>query len=148
MKRYRITVDGRTYEVEIDDPRVRPVTARVLGEVFLVEVETEGTRLPTAASGAAPAAAPRAAAPAQAAAPPPVAGAGQQLLTAPIPGTISKISVIVGQAVQRGDELVTIEAMKMFNVIRSPWAGTVAGVHVKEGQNVTQALLLLTMTVS
>jgi hypothetical protein len=38
VKRYRVTVDGRTYEVEIDDPRARPVTARVLGEVFRVDV--------------------------------------------------------------------------------------------------------------
>ena len=42
VKRYRVTVDGRTYDVEIDDPRARPVTARVLGEVFRVEVETGG----------------------------------------------------------------------------------------------------------
>jgi biotin carboxyl carrier protein len=53
-----------------------------------------------------------------------------------------------GQAVLRGDELLTIEAMKMFNVIRSPWAGTVVAVQVKEGQHVTQAQLLLTMTVA
>jgi hypothetical protein len=44
VKRYRITVDGRTYEVEIDDPRVRPVTARVLGEVFRVDIEAESVR--------------------------------------------------------------------------------------------------------
>ena len=39
MRRYRVTIDGRTYEVEIDDPRARPVRALVSGEVFLVEVE-------------------------------------------------------------------------------------------------------------
>jgi 3-methylcrotonyl-CoA carboxylase alpha subunit len=69
--------------------------------------------------------------------------AGQQLLTAPIPGTVTKLAVAAGQAVERGDALVTIEAMKMFNVIRSPWAGTVAAIHVTEGEHVTQGKLLV-----
>jgi biotin carboxyl carrier protein len=147
VKRYRVTVDGRTYEVEIDDPRARPVTARVLGEVFRVDVEAEGrsatgeTVAPATsalAAPAAPSAAPAAAAPA----------ARQQQLTAPIPGKITKVTATAGQAVQRGDELVTIEAMKMFNIIRSPWAGTVVAVHTAEGKHVTQGELLLTFTLS
>jgi biotin carboxyl carrier protein len=76
------------------------------------------------------------------------AGPGQQHLTAPIPGTISKVSVTPGQTVQRGDPLLTIEAMKMFNVIRSPWVGTVNAVHVKEGQLVAQGAPMLSMTVA
>ena len=151
MKRYRVTVDGRTYEVEIDDPRARPVTARVLGEVFRVDVETEGARpaagspeVPQAAPGARPTVSPTP----TAAAPALSAGPGQQHLTAPIPGTISKVSVTPGQTVQRGDPLLTIEAMKMFNVIRSPWVGTVTAVHIKEGQLVAQAAPLVTMAVS
>ena len=149
MKRYRVTVDGRTYDVEIDDPRARPVTARVLGEVFRVDIETEGIR-PRGVAAVEPVAQPSRPAPRDEmpAAPAPPAGAGQQQLTAPIPGTISKISVNVGQAVARGDELLTIEAMKMFNVIRSPWAGTIVSIQIKEGQNVQQAQLLLTMTVN
>lgn len=148
MKRYRVTVDGRTYEVEIDDPRARPVTARVLGEVFRVDVEAEGrsatgetvapaTSAP-ATRPAAPSAAPATAAPA----------AGPRQLTAPIPGKITKVTATVGQAVTRGDELVTIEAMKMFNIIRSPWAGTVVAVHTAEGKQVKQGELLLTFTLS
>lgn len=149
MKRYRVTVDGRTYDVEIDDPRARPVTARVLGEVFRVDVEAEGvhpaigqTVAPVSSAAAARTAAPSA--PTRAVAP----AAGQQLLTAPIPGKITKVTATAGQAVQRGDELVTIEAMKMFNVIRSPWAGTVLAVHTAEGKQVTQGELLLTFTLS
>jgi biotin carboxyl carrier protein len=152
VKRYRITVDGRTYEVEVDDPRARPVTARVLGEVFRVDVETEGR--PAGTEGAAeaplavPAPRPSTVAPTPAAAPPVAAGSGEQHITAPIPGTITKVSVTPGQSVQRGDPLLTIEAMKMFNVIRSPWVGTVVTVHVKEGQLVAQAAPLLAMKVS
>ena len=40
MKQYRITIDGRIYEVQIDDPLARPVTARLSGVAFSVDVET------------------------------------------------------------------------------------------------------------
>jgi biotin carboxyl carrier protein len=147
VKRYRVTVDGRTYEVEIDDPRARPMMARVHGQVFRVEVESEGVRGVSAAPAPTPSPAVR---PTASSSPDPaaVAGEGQQLLTAPIPGTITKIAVTTGQAVQRGDELLTIEAMKMFNVIRSPWAATVRTVHVTEGKHVTQGELLLILKLS
>ena len=59
-------------------------------------------------------------------------------MTAPIPGVGSKVTVLAGQAVEHGDELLTIEAMKMFNVMRSPSTGTVATVHVKDGDNIVQ----------
>ncbi len=45
MKQYRITIDGQIYEVQIDDPLARPVTARLSGVAFSVDVET--TRLTT-----------------------------------------------------------------------------------------------------
>ena len=144
MKRYRITVDGHTYEVDIDDSRARPVTAHVAGEVFQVEVETEGPpSIPAGGEAAAPVSRPSARSQAPVSAP--VAAAGQQLLTAPIPGTVTKITAAPGQVIQRGDPLITLEAMKMFNVIRSPWAGTVVAVHVSESQHVTQGELLMTL---
>ena len=73
---------------------------------------------------------------------------GQHALIAPIPGVIATLVATVGQVVQRGDELLTIEAMKMFNVIRSPWAGTVAAVHVTEGKQVAQGEPLVTFVVT
>jgi glutaconyl-CoA decarboxylase len=143
-----VTVDGRTYEVEIDDPRARPVTARVLGEVFRVDVDSvrprpagggptvDGTPMPPAPALAPPQAQRPAAAPRE---------TGQQTVTAPIPGTITSLVATVGQAVKRGDGLITIEAMKMFNVIRSPWAGTVTAVHVSVGKHVAQGELLVSV---
>lgn len=146
MRRYRITVDGHLYDVEVDDPKARPVTARVAGQLFRVDVEagtpvTERAVRPQDTTGAVS----RGAASGAAQAPPPSSSVpGQQRLTAPIPGTISKVVATVGQVVERGDALLTIEAMKMFNVIRSPRAGTVTAVHVTEGKHVTQGELLLT----
>ena len=65
-------------------------------------------------------------------------------MTAPIPGVVANVSVKSGQTVGRGDELVTLEAMKMMHVIRSPWDGTVANVHVSEGSRVVQGEPLVT----
>ena len=65
-------------------------------------------------------------------------------MTAPIPGVVSKVNVLPGQKVERGDDLLTIEAMKMFNVMSSPSSGTVATVHVKEGDRVVQGQPLVT----
>jgi biotin carboxyl carrier protein len=148
-----VTVDGQTYEVEIDDPRARPVTARVGGKVFRVDVETAtgSTAQPTAqpnrpATSSGPSGpsglSGLSGMPGSISVPGPAPG--QQALTAPIPGTIAKLVAKVGQVVQRGDEILTIEAMKMFNVIRSPWAGTVAEVHVTEGKQVAQGEPLVT----
>ena len=62
MKRYRVTVDGRIYDVEIDDPDARPVTARLSGFAFSVDVEPARPEEPTPADEA-PAPAPTPAAP-------------------------------------------------------------------------------------
>jgi biotin carboxyl carrier protein len=144
MKRYRVTVDGHTYDVEVEDPRARPVVARIEGDTFLVEVESGAVRDAPASNGLATAAPAVVPAPILTGPPPPGRAAGDHLLTAPIPGTVVKITAIVGKAVQRGDELLTIEAMKMFNLIRSPRAGTIAAIHVRERARVSQGDLLVT----
>ena len=146
MKRYLVTVDGHTYEVEIDDPRARPVAARIEGDTFLVDVESVAARTELGSgTPTVPAVVP---APILAGPPSPGRLAGDHLLTAPIPGTVVKVVAMVGKVVQRGDELLTIEAMKMFNVIRSPWAGTITAVHVLAGKHVNQGELLMSVTAS
>ena len=139
MKRYRVTIDGRTYEVEVDDPRARPVIARIENNTFLVDVESGSVRDTPASAATAPALPGMPAVPGPQAKP-----AGEHVLTAPIPGTVVKVAAMVGKVVQRGDELFTIEAMKMFNLIRSPRAGTIAVVHVTERTRVAQGDLLVT----
>jgi biotin carboxyl carrier protein len=138
MKRYRVNVGGETYDVEVEDARVRPVVARIGDETFLVDVETDGSaeRQPTAAP--APTAKPaRIVAPL-------AAQRGKDTLPAPIPGVVTAVAVVAGQTIERGDPILTIEAMKMFNVIRSPRAGTIAAVHVADRAQVSQGDLLVT----
>ena len=134
MSRYRVTVDGRVYDVEVDDPRADPVTARVAGAAYAVNVEpARDTPADT------PAAAPSEPPPAAPDAPP-------RTLSAPMPGVVAKVTASAGRAVARGDGLLTIEAMKMLNVIRSPWVGEVQETHVREGDHVVQGQPLVTLT--
>ncbi len=150
MTRYRVTIDGRVYDVDIDDPRARPVTARLSGTAYSVDVEP--TRR-DAADQAAPAVEPEPEPPDEASTAPlfrsesaPESGGAPRTMTAPIPGAVTKVATSVGLPVERGGELLTIEAMKMFNVIRSPWRGTVTTVHVKDGDRVVQGQPLVTLT--
>ena len=159
MKHYRVTIDGRLYEVEIDDPRARPVTARLSGTAYSVDIES-GQAVPVEPEGQTTPSTPpvrkttpdesETVRPSQEVPTPPTDSAPDsnqatpQGMTAPIPGVVSKVSVLPGQKVERGDELLTIEAMKMFNVMRSPSGGSVATVHVKEGDRVVQGHPLVT----
>ena len=74
------------------------------------------------------------------------AGAGHgQTLTAPLPGKITHVAVRPGDAVQAGDTLVVIEAMKMENEFKAVAAGTVAEVRVQPGQAVNPGDVLVVL---
>ena len=127
---YKITLKGRTYEVEVEQGK-----AMLLSEYEAI--------VPTAAPAAAPVseAAP-AAAPAAAAAPVAVTGAGEAV-NAPMPGTILKVNVQNGQAVKEGDVLCILEAMKMENEIMAPKSGTITQVVVSKGSKVDTGAALV-----
>ncbi|MDQ6994093.1 MAG: sodium-extruding oxaloacetate decarboxylase subunit alpha [Mariprofundaceae bacterium] len=57
-------------------------------------------------------------------------------VTSPMPGRIVAINVSVGDAVEAGDTIVTVEAMKMENPVHAPVSGIVKAVYVEEGDNV------------
>lgn len=151
MKRYRVTIDGRVYDVEVDDPKARPVTARLSGTAYSVDVET--TRVTKVSDDTAhdteaiASEAPPHTESNSTPTPTSVSSdTGPRTMTAPMPGIVSKVTVLLGQVVERGDELLTIEAMKMFNVMRSPTNGTVATVHVKDGDRIVQGQPLISFT--
>ena len=115
MRQFKITVNGKTYDVQ---------------------VEESGAVSTPAAAPVAPAAAP---APVSSA-----AGEGTPV-EAPMPGTILKILVSNGQAVKAGDAVVVLEAMKMENEITAPQDGTVTAVCVNQGDSVDAGKVLVTI---
>jgi biotin carboxyl carrier protein len=64
-------------------------------------------------------------------------------ITAPMPGTVIRVLVTAGQAVEARDALVVIEAMKMEMPLQAPRAGVVRTVHVAEGETVARGAVLV-----
>jgi biotin carboxyl carrier protein len=149
MPAFDVTIQGKTYHVEIPDPGTSPLQVVVDGEPF--EVEIAGTQIAEAAVKPPPAPLPLAE-PAQR--PPaqhietarPVAASaapGGDEITAPLPGTILSIEVNQGQQVEIGQVLCVLEAMKMKNPIRATRAGTVAEICVAAGMTVPYGAVLI-----
>lgn len=67
---------------------------------------------------------------------------GRQQIAAPMPGKVVRLLVKAGDAVEAGQGLLVVEAMKMQNEIRSPKRGTVERVLVAEGQAVNAGEVL------
>jgi len=66
----------------------------------------------------------------------------QEKIESPLPGKILSVKVKAGDKVAEGDELFSIEAMKMENPIICPVAGTVGDVSVAVGQSVKSGDIL------
>lgn len=135
------------YEGTIKSVLVQP-GQNVMQDDKLVEIETVAVAAAPAAapvtSKAAPAPQP---APAAAPAAPKAAEApaGGKKVVSPLPGSIIKVAVTEGQAVKRGDLLLTLESMKMENQVLADFDGTVTKIAVTAGQNVMQGDLLVVL---
>ena len=68
-------------------------------------------------------------------------------LVAPMPGTVVRIAVAVGETVGAGQALLWLEAMKMEHVVHAPVAGTVTELPVAVGQQVSQGTPLAVVAV-
>ena len=127
-KKFRITVEGKQYIVTVED------------------ISAEGTQGMYPEPGgvmSAAAAVPAPAAPAPATAPVGAAGPGDEV--APLGGVVQTIHVSVGQAVNEGDKLVSLEAMKMVTHVVARRGGKVLSIAVKPGDPVDAGQVLLTI---
>jgi biotin carboxyl carrier protein len=69
-------------------------------------------------------------------------GGGPQRIVAPMPGKIARVLVKRGEPVQSRQPIIVIEAMKMENELRAVTDGTLAEIHVQDGQSVEAGALL------
>lgn len=121
MKNYRITVNGTSYDVSVEE----------------------------LSGGAAPVAAAPVAAPAPAAAPaapaPAAGGAGSVKVSSPMPGKILAVKANVDDSVKKGQVILILEAMKMENEVVAPEDGTIASIDVTVGASVESGDTLATL---
>jgi len=135
----QVVVDNESYTVEIEDIHARPVLAKVHGEQF--EIWPEGAEIP---QDAAPTISVPDAEPVSSALEPPEDTSGGLEVLSPLPGVIIAILVNPGDSVTRGQELCTLEAMKMKNAIRSNREGKIASIEVETGDQVSHGQVLIT----
>ncbi len=132
MKKYNVTVNGVTYEVEIEE-----ITSSA-------QAQSAPALTSPAQNTAAPAAPTPTPAPAPVAPTPAPVGDGEAV-KAPMPGTILKMNVKVGDHVEKGGLVCILEAMKMENEIFSPVAGTVTAVNAAQGTSVATGDPIITL---
>ncbi len=65
------------------------------------------------------------------------------VLTAPMPGLVSKVFVQAGDVVEAGQRLLVLEAMKTEQALRAPFAGRVARLNAREGELVQEGAVLV-----
>ncbi|TDT50314.1 biotin/lipoyl-containing protein [Fonticella tunisiensis] len=113
MKRYIVTVNGKRFEVEVEEAGESTVP------IERVQAVQEMPKTP-----------------AEHAAPGPASSAVHQIIKAPMPGRILDVRVSLGQEVKKGDVLFILEAMKMENEIMAGEEGTVINILVSRGASV------------
>ncbi|MCB2196235.1 MAG: acetyl-CoA carboxylase biotin carboxyl carrier protein subunit [Bacteroidetes bacterium] len=134
MKKYKFTIRGNEYEVEIKDIDGDIAKIEVNGTSYDVEIhqeKTKTTKTPTLVRQNVP-----------------VDRKDSKIkksvssrahtLKAPLPGNIFKILKEVGDEVKKGDTIMIMEAMKMENNIQSEKDGKIVSFKVKEGDAVLQ----------
>jgi len=142
MPEYKVTIGGKSYDVNVGRMIDDRVDVSVNGKQFNVEIEaprkaaSKTPRLETKPHVVSAAEAPDKTSP-------PGAAAGRGDILAPLPGLILKLLVKEGDQVREGQTVAIMEAMKMENEIESPFNGTVSSIPVKQGETVLENALLM-----
>ena len=131
MKKLRITVDGKVFDVSVE----------LLDQVS----STTAAPAPAPVAAPAPAASAPVAKPAPAPAPAPgtaPAGAGAGDVPSPLAGKVVSLDVAAGAPVKASDQILTLEAMKMNTIIYAPASGTLTAFCVNPGDTVQEGQAL------
>ena len=122
--RYSLLINQRSYEVvvrrlEADDEGGQRYEVLIEGQPYTVRLEDERERALASLAGGAH-------------------ESGDASVKAPMPGLVVNIPVALGDAVERGQTVAVLEAMKMENDLSSPRSGVVKEIKVSQGQAVNQ----------
>lgn len=119
---YSLIVDNRSFEVDVDNSEDE---YRVLvdGRNYHINLVDERRVRVDAQSG--------------------IQVEGRQKVSVPMPGKVIAVLVSEGDAVEKGQGLVIVEAMKMENEVRSPITGEVKEIKVKAGETVEGGAVLV-----
>ena len=127
MSKYRIRIDGKVYEMEIE------------------KIEEEKPQVPTAAAPVTYQQQASSASPQVQVIPPSAEKKTEKndhSVLSPMPGTIVKVLASVGDRVEKGQSVLVLEAMKMENEIQARKTGRITEMYVTEGQTVPGGTLL------
>ena len=136
MKKFKFTIRGQEFDVDIKEIEGKNAQIEVNGTVYDVEIHAEEKTSKTP----------------QLIRKPVInkPGEGQIKKTtggvsikAPLPGTIIKVDVAVGDSINAGDTLLVMEAMKMENNVLAEKPGTVKSIKVNVGDAVLQDDVLI-----
>jgi biotin carboxyl carrier protein len=124
---YSMLLDGRSFEAYVY-PSDTGLEVLLHGQLYLVDVEDERQRRLRQASGSQ------------------ITQTGEYHLKSPMPGMIITIPIEDGAQVEKGQNLIVLESMKMQNELKAPRSGTVARVRVNVGDRVEQGQILVIMS--
>jgi biotin carboxyl carrier protein len=115
---FSILIEGRSYQATV----LAPGTIQVNNQIFSVELFDPRELRARSTAGA---------------------SHGRQNIVSPMPGKVVRLLVAVGDAIEAGQGLIVVEAMKMQNEMKSPKAGTVVEIKTKPGATVTAGEILV-----
>jgi len=143
MKKYKFTIRGNNYDVELISIDDGVAEVEVNGSTYQVEIHEEKKKQSKTPRIVRPKSEPSVASTDKARTSRPSAKSGVGSLKAPLPGTILEIKVKEGDSVKVGDTLLIMEAMKMENNIKAEKAGTVTSIKVANGDSVMEGDVLV-----
>lgn len=143
MKKFKFTINGNEYDVEIMNVEENMAEVDVNGSIFKVEIDkkVQTTKTPVLVRTLAVPSTESDRATAKTSTPVSPKGAG--FIKSPLPGVILDVKVREGDNVKKGDRLLILEAMKMENNIDSDKEGIIKSIKVKQGDSVLEGDVLI-----
>jgi len=120
MKKYKIKLNNKVYEVEVEEVEENQIIEKTTSEIQET-TQKQQSNMPEQSSSS------------------------NDCIKAPMPGKIVSVQVKEGEVVKKGQVVCILEAMKMENEIVSPKDGKIASISMNQGQNVsaTDALMCI-----